>query len=152
MLPQRMVSGMTGVQVAEDVHVDLKRNFQDAFGRVAATVGIVGVCDVHGDVHGMTATAISSLSNEPPSLIVLLNQENQTYRTICERKRFSVSFLSAGSEELADKHSRPGRASSSTPHTSTGPQAGRCRSCETRPQPWSAISTTAFRSSPTESS
>jgi flavin reductase len=110
MVRQRVVPVMTGVQVAEGVHVDLKRHFQDAFGRVAATVGIIGVCDEHGDVHGMTATAISSLSNDPPSLIVLLNRENQTFRTICERKRFSVSFLSAGSEELAHKHSRPGQS------------------------------------------
>jgi flavin reductase (DIM6/NTAB) family NADH-FMN oxidoreductase RutF len=104
---------MTGVQDTDGVHTDLKRHFQDAFGRVAATVGIIGVCDEHGDMRGMTATAISSLSNDPPSLIVLLNQENQTFRTICERKRFSVNFLSAGSagsEELAYKLSLPGQS------------------------------------------
>lgn len=100
---------MTGIQTAEAVSVELQQHFQDAFGRVAATVGIIGVCDEHGDVHGMTATAISSLSNDPPSLIVLLNRENQTLRTICERKQFSVSFLSAGSESLALKLSRPGQ-------------------------------------------
>ncbi|GAA3752835.1 flavin reductase family protein [Spinactinospora alkalitolerans] len=98
-----------GDQATADVRVDLKQHFQDAFGRVAATVGIIGVCDEHGNVHGMTATAISSLSNDPPSLIVLLNRENQTFHMICERKRFSVSFLSAGSEELAYKLSRPGQ-------------------------------------------
>jgi flavin reductase (DIM6/NTAB) family NADH-FMN oxidoreductase RutF len=108
-LAQWMVSGMTGVQVTGGAPADLQQHFQDAFGRVAATVGIIGVCDEHGDVYGMTATAISSLSNDPPSLIVLLNHENQTFRTICERKRFSVSFLSAGSEGLAYKLSRPGQ-------------------------------------------
>jgi flavin reductase (DIM6/NTAB) family NADH-FMN oxidoreductase RutF len=92
------------------VQVDLKQHFQDAFGRVAATVGIIGVCDESGNVHGMTATAISSLSNDPPSLIVLVNHENQTFRTIYERKRFSVSFLSAGAEELAHKLARPGQS------------------------------------------
>ncbi|KAK1184534.1 flavin reductase family protein [Streptomyces sp. NBS 14/10] len=104
---------MTGIQAAESAHADLKQHFQDAFGRVAATVGIIGVCDEHGDMHGMTATAISSLSNDPPSLIALLNHENQTFRTICERKRFSVNFLSAGSagsEELAYQLSRPGQS------------------------------------------
>ncbi|WP_342659769.1 4-nitrophenol 4-monooxygenase/4-nitrocatechol 2-monooxygenase, reductase component [Rhodococcus ruber] len=95
---------MTGVQV------DLKQLFQDAFGRVAATVGIIGVCDERGNLQGMTATAISSLSNDPPSLIVSVNQENQTFRTIFERKRFSVSFMSAGSEELAYTLSRPGQS------------------------------------------
>jgi flavin reductase len=105
-----MGSGMSGVQVTESALVDLKQHFQDAFGRVAATVGIIGVCDEHGDLHGMTATAISSLSDDPPSLIALLNQENKTLRTICERKRFSVSFLSVGSEGLAYKLSRPGQS------------------------------------------
>ncbi|MDJ0414311.1 flavin reductase family protein [Rhodococcus opacus] len=92
------------------VEVDLKQDFQNAFGRVAATVGIIGVCDERGNMHGMTATAISSLSNDPPSLIVLLNHENQTFHTINERKRFSVNFLSAGSEELAHQLSRPGQS------------------------------------------
>ncbi len=101
---------MTSTQVTENVPMDLKRHFQDAFGRVAAAVGIIGVCDEQGDLHGMTATAISSLSDEPPSLVVLLNQENQTLRMIRERGRFSVSYLSVGSEGLAHKLSRPGQS------------------------------------------
>ncbi|WP_280416699.1 flavin reductase family protein [Nocardia carnea] len=92
------------------VQVDLQQHFQDAFGRVAATVGIIGVCDNEGELHGMTATAISSLSDDPPSLVALINQENQTFRTICERRRFSVSFLTAGAEDLAYKLSRPGQS------------------------------------------
>lgn len=99
---------MTGVHVASGAPVELKQHFQEAFGRVAATVGVIGVCDDDGEVHGMTATAISSLSNEPPSLIALVNQQNQTLHMICERKRFSVSFLSTGAEDLAHKLSRPG--------------------------------------------
>ena len=94
---------MTGVEV------DLKQDFQDAFGRVAATVGIIGVCDERGNMHGMTATAISSLSR-PALADVLLSHENQTFRTINERKRFSVNFLSPGSEELAHQLSRPGQS------------------------------------------
>ncbi len=100
---------MMGAQVAGGVPVDLKQHFQEAFGRVAATVGVIGVCDDDGDVHGMTATAISSLSSDPPSLVALVNQQNQTLSMICERRRFSVNFLSTGAEGLAQELSRPGQ-------------------------------------------
>jgi flavin reductase len=100
--------GMTGVQIVGGASVDLKQHFQEAFGRVAATVGVIGVCGDDGELHGMTATAISSLSNDPPSVIVLVNQRNQTLHMIYERKRFSVNFLSTGAEDLAHKLSRPG--------------------------------------------
>jgi flavin reductase len=89
---------------------DLRRHFQEAFGRVAATVGVVGVVDDTGDLHGMTATAISSLSDAPPSLVVMLNQENQTFREIRKQGSFSVSYLAAGSEDLAYRLSRPGQS------------------------------------------
>lgn len=96
--------------MSTSLKTDLTTDFQTAFGRVAATVGIISVLDEDGQLHGMTATAISSLSNDPPSLVVLLNQQNQTFRTICDRRTFSVSFLSAGSEELATRLSRPGQS------------------------------------------
>jgi flavin reductase len=99
---------MMGVHVADGAPVDLKQHFQEAFGRVAATVGVIAVCDDDGEVHGMTATAISSLSNDPPSLVALVNQQNRTLHMICERKRFSVNFLSTRAEDLAQKLSRPG--------------------------------------------
>lgn len=92
------------------LQADLRSGFQEAFGRVAATVGVLGVRDTDGQVLGMTATAISSLSNDPPSLVALVNDENYTSQLIREQRRFSVTFLAAGSEELARQLSRPGRS------------------------------------------
>ncbi|MBB6627531.1 flavin reductase family protein [Nocardioides sp. KIGAM211] len=96
---------LSGMPVAE-----LQSGFRDAFGRVAATVGVLGVRDHDGRVLGMTATAISALSNEPPSLVAMVNNQNATARLIRERKQFTVTFLAAGSEELASQLSQPGQS------------------------------------------
>lgn len=97
-------------ELQDHPEVDLRGHFQEAFGRVAATVGVVGVVDDAGALHGMTATAISSLSDAPPSLVVMLNMENQTFGAIRDKGSFSVSYLTAGMEDLAYQLSRPGQS------------------------------------------
>jgi flavin reductase len=89
---------------------ELRAGFQEAFGRVAATVGVIGVRDETGQTLGMTATAISSLSNDPPSLVALVNEQNHTTRLIQAQGQFSVTFLTAGCEELAYQLSLPGQS------------------------------------------
>ena len=101
---------MSATSHAGTSFAELKSGFQAAFGRVAATVGVLGVRDVDGQMLGMTATAISSLSDDPPSLVALVNEQNYTSQLIREQKQFSVTFLTAGSEELAHQLSRPGES------------------------------------------
>jgi flavin reductase len=105
-----------------NVDNNLQQLFHDAFGRVAAPVGIVGVCDEEGNVHGMTATAISSLSNDPPSLVALVNNENQTSRTILERGQFCISYLKFESEAIALRLSRPGQSKTLEAHELVQPE------------------------------
>jgi flavin reductase (DIM6/NTAB) family NADH-FMN oxidoreductase RutF len=52
---------------------------------------------------GLTATSVSSLSMEPPSLVVCVNRASTTLRAMRENGVFGVSFLSAGHREVADR-------------------------------------------------
>src|SRR5690606_28719957 len=51
----------------------LADSFRQAMRRVAATVNVISIC-VEGRPMGITATAVSSVSMSPPSLLVCINQ------------------------------------------------------------------------------
>ena len=50
----------------------LTQDFKQAMRRVASTVNVITVC-VGGEPMGITATAMSSLSLDPPSLLICIN-------------------------------------------------------------------------------
>lgn len=87
----------------------LSQDFQAAFRKVAATVGVITFQDADGALHGMTATAICSLSGEPPSLVAIVNRRNRTFEAIRDRERFGINYLSSGLQDLAIKFAKPGQ-------------------------------------------
>lgn len=52
---------------------------------------------------GCTVTAVCSLSDSPPSLLVCLNNRSAARHAIVERGRFTVSYLSEEQQEDADR-------------------------------------------------
>jgi flavin reductase (DIM6/NTAB) family NADH-FMN oxidoreductase RutF len=66
-----------------------------------------GVClvahSVDGALTGMTATAVASLSLDPPTLIVCLNRAASTYAGLAPGVAFGVSVLAADHRELAER-------------------------------------------------
>jgi flavin reductase len=66
--------------------------FRDAMRRFAATVSIIS-CASDGCRYGMSATAITSLSVDPPSLLVCVNKSAATHRVLSRGGRFCVNVL-----------------------------------------------------------
>jgi flavin reductase (DIM6/NTAB) family NADH-FMN oxidoreductase RutF len=66
-----------------------------------------GVClvthNVDGTPAGMTATAVASLSLDPPTLIVCLHRAASTYSGLAPGVAFGVSVLGADHRELAER-------------------------------------------------
>ena len=56
-----------------------------------------------GRRNGFTATAVCSVSAEPPHLLVCANRGMETHATILETGHFAVNVLSHGQEALADR-------------------------------------------------
>lgn len=71
---------------------DLKHAFRDAMRRVAATVSIVSV-QRGGERHGTTATSLTSLSMDPPSVLVCFSKTGRLHNFLHDGDRFSVSVL-----------------------------------------------------------
>jgi flavin reductase (DIM6/NTAB) family NADH-FMN oxidoreductase RutF len=83
--------------------------FRQAFRRWATTVVIVTYRDDNDQPVGMTATSMSSLSSDPPSLLVCINRETRAHPVITRRGAFGVDMLSLGQRPIADHCSLAGR-------------------------------------------
>lgn len=75
--------------------------FAESFSRMASTVCVVGASE--GEMlHGRTATAVLSLSAEPPSLLVSIKGGCPLAKAIRATGGFSLAMLSEGQELVAD--------------------------------------------------
>jgi len=82
-----------------DVSPELTTEFKSAMRRLAATVTIVSVR--HGEQrHGMAATAVTSLTTDPPSLLACVNNSASIHDPIVESGGFCVNLLACEHHHL----------------------------------------------------
>jgi flavin reductase len=74
--------------------------FREAMSHVAGAVHVIAT-DGPAGLGGATATAVTSVSDSPPSLLLCLNQTSATLRRIRENGVFSVNVLSNAQEDVA---------------------------------------------------
>jgi len=79
---------------------DLRSQFRAAMRRHPAAVTIVTAADDRRH-HGMTATAVTSLSLEPPSLLVCVNQTTLLHDILLAARRFCVNLLGSGQADVS---------------------------------------------------
>jgi flavin reductase (DIM6/NTAB) family NADH-FMN oxidoreductase RutF len=79
---------------------DLDADFRAAMRGIAATVTIVTARDGQRR-HGMTATAVTSLSMDPPSLLVCVNRKTFLHDIILQARTFCVNVLHQGHADLS---------------------------------------------------
>ena len=78
----------------------LAGNFRQAMRRVASTVNVITIC-VRGEPMGITATAMSSLAMDPPSLLVCINRTAAMHASMEDVSHFGVNVLHREQEHLA---------------------------------------------------
>jgi flavin reductase (DIM6/NTAB) family NADH-FMN oxidoreductase RutF/DNA-binding GntR family transcriptional regulator len=76
--------------------------FRDVIGRFASGVTVVTTHVGERD-FGTTASAVSSLSLEPPMLLICLNETSETQNAIRESGRFAVNILADDQSEVATR-------------------------------------------------
>lgn len=87
-------------------------DFRAVMRRVAQPVAIVTVRDANG-LHGMTASAFTSVALDPPLVLISVGVSNATCNRIEAAGSFAVNVLGAGQESLGEAFARPGTAKSS---------------------------------------
>jgi flavin reductase (DIM6/NTAB) family NADH-FMN oxidoreductase RutF len=75
-------------------------SFRAAMRRVASTVNVITIC-VGGERMGITATAMSSLAMDPPSLLVCINRFSAMHGSMEDVSHFCVNVLHRDQEDIA---------------------------------------------------
>jgi len=80
-----------------------KQTFKRALGSFASGVTVVTVRTPDGGDHGMTASAFSSVSMDPPLVLVCIQNKNQTFDLISKAGGFAVNILARDQEERSNR-------------------------------------------------
>jgi 4-nitrophenol 2-monooxygenase / 4-nitrocatechol 4-monooxygenase, reductase component len=80
--------------------------FRDVIGHFATGVTIITTCDGNSD-FGVTVSAVTSLSLEPPMLLVCLNGSSRTGQAVARTRGFAVNILGVHQIELAKLFATP---------------------------------------------
>lgn len=75
--------------------------FREAMSRLGAAVHIITTNGPAGKA-GFTATAVASVSDSPPTVLVCLNRQSRITPIMRENKVFCVNTLASSEEELAN--------------------------------------------------
>jgi 4-nitrophenol 2-monooxygenase / 4-nitrocatechol 4-monooxygenase, reductase component len=97
---ERTESGGTSTGTGSTTtHCD-REVFRNVIGHFATGVTIVTARDGGAD-FGVTANAVTSVSLEPPTLLVCLNRKSRTQSAVSRSKAFAVNILSEDQGDLA---------------------------------------------------
>lgn len=90
---------------AHDLEKDIaSADFRAAMRRLAGGVSVITVGQGQ-DITGMTVTSVSSLSVDPPTLIVCVNRDSSSWPLLNRYGVFGVNILNAGQIEIAERFS-----------------------------------------------
>jgi len=98
------------------------KQFKSALKLWASGVTVVTTQGVDNQPRGMTATAFSSVSLDPPQILVCLNQSTDTGAALLESRRFAVNILNVAQEEVSNQFA--GRTTQSERFAGIAWQAG----------------------------
>jgi flavin reductase (DIM6/NTAB) family NADH-FMN oxidoreductase RutF len=93
-----------------DTHSPSPAEIRHALGHFATGVTVVTSRTPNGAPVGTTASAVSSLSLEPPLILVCLDRSSQTLAAIRSHGAFAVNVLAEGQEHLSANFARSGTA------------------------------------------
>jgi len=82
-------------------------DFRDAMRRLAGGVSVI-TAGRGKDISGMTVTSVSSLSVDPPALIVSINRESSSWPLVKRYGFFGVNILTSDQIDIAERFTGKG--------------------------------------------
>src|SRR3954449_12387486 len=81
--------------------------FREVISHFASGVTVITALDEER-AYGTTASAVASLSLEPPMLLVCMNKQSETGRAVAASQCFGVNILGADQVDLAERFAQKG--------------------------------------------
>ncbi len=75
--------------------------FRRVMSTLAAGVAVVTTIDADGEPRGLTTTALTSVSLDPPLVLVCVGLESRTLPALRHSRRFAVNLVHASALEIA---------------------------------------------------
>lgn len=95
--------------------------FRDTMGRLVSGVTVVAARTPAGALIGLTASAVTSLSLEPPMLLVCVDRRAEIHDALASAPIFGLNVLAAAQEELARRFATRGQQHFDDLETGTSP-------------------------------
>lgn len=105
-------------QVSPDSNPELRRDFLEAMAHAVTGVAVI-TTDGPGGLRGLTVSTVTSVSADPPLILICIREGSPTAEAISRNRHFSVNLLGPRHQQLADAFA--GRPASSVERTFTGP-------------------------------
>ena len=105
------------MQTAESIN----QLYREAWSRFATGVTVITTLEPNGSVHGMTASSVTSVSLDPPLVLVVIGEERQSHGLIEATGRFGISILDVCQAHISKHFAIPpeSRASLESKHITT---------------------------------
>jgi 4-nitrophenol 2-monooxygenase / 4-nitrocatechol 4-monooxygenase, reductase component len=78
-----------------------KNELRRVMGHFATGVTVITTYRQSGELHGLTANAVSSLSLVPPLMLICVDKKADSYPCFDESKSFTVNILASDQEALS---------------------------------------------------
>lgn len=82
--------------------------FKQIAGQWLTGVAVVTSTAADGELCGMTMSAVTSLSLDPPQFLVCMDKRAKTLAAIAHSKAFCIHFLNENQRDLSNHFARPG--------------------------------------------
>jgi flavin reductase (DIM6/NTAB) family NADH-FMN oxidoreductase RutF len=83
--------------------------FRRACGRFATGVTIASVMDLAGTPHGLTVSSFTSVSLDPPLVLICLGHQVTVIESFRAARHFGINVLSETQRDLSERFARKGR-------------------------------------------
>ncbi|QDO99583.1 flavin reductase family protein [Ferrovibrio terrae] len=81
---------------------ELNSAFKAAMRRLAATVTVLSTTAENGSRHGMTATAVTSVSADPPAVLACVNRSAALHAQLGLGRRLCINLLHCSQQRLSE--------------------------------------------------
>lgn len=85
-----------------DMTPELNTAFKAAMRRLAATVTVLSTTAENGSRHGMTATAVTSVSADPPAVLACVNRSAALHAQLGLGRRLCINLLHCSQQRLSE--------------------------------------------------